>query len=915
MDGENWDFSPLNKIHPTDATGKSHPIVFLAWNSPGSDLACIDVLGNISIYSTSNTQLGAFNCHLTPGLSTATPEPQELNSVIGFKWLEPEKTVLIANPATLLPTFEAYIKNSGTSNNQTNLVAQYSYCQAQLYGPHVPLIPSLPKQACIALTRRGTIRLFTQGISDARYFEVSASVDQDGIIGEPVLFSHASFAGSKDNTLLLAAYSSQNEYLYIYKLVIEWPALTAAASRSPNPNKSTNHLATIQTKRLLRTKITPQVNNSFYLSHLLLLPAGLAHIESDIDAELQIVFSSPKNQSVVQRYDLVTKTVALHNNFFSLSFRRDSLGNVEETQTCLVASDPVEYPKPVINLGSFNFDSFICISFADGTVDMKHRPHYINRKTTSSPIHSLMTVGFQFTPLEVVTDMCVSQNLASALYLDKSGKLCISYMRNPKLAPISPNKQTPNQAKQSNIIIVVSAIALAVRHAALCFANTCSDDLVIVMKREHDRIAATSPEAAQNFLRTLLRESYRAVSFALDISKDTQIDKIIVNPSLQRLLSMQVTLGTSIGWKRNSMGRMAWSILNLRILAFAFTFTLRAVNQSRQHNSSGQSEFDLKSGYFMSMVGLTRWCIDLMAYICQELYMASIETDKYSYFQGKTSVAAAILLGKIPRMLLNYSLRGIRGMDQLSQKLAEEEPNHYTGSIHIAVRKLREITLHFSPVSLEFFEKLVSDVDKTLNTAYPNLSDRMQVEHDLIFFAQVPQDLAPAITRTVDIFSKHVPTKINVPWLYFYDVSWLGLNESTKDDSTKAITNLQETPTTTSTSPPIPISLHPNIAGRRLSVALQSFNKDPFSGRPTAGPNSDPNAAYEPKPLPSGGQEIDYVRKQEMSKYSVGVGTRCRCSRCGEVSIWYNPKPQASAYWTVACQKVCICGGAWVPLE
>lgn len=763
------------------------------------------------------------------------------------------------------------------------------------------------------MTRRGAIRLFTQGISDARYFEVSSHVDRDGISGEPVLYTHASFAGSKDNTLMLAAYSSQNESLHIYKLNLEWPALAAAASRSPNPNKTGNHLATIKIKRLLRTKITPQVNNSFYLSHLLLLPSGLQNTETESDAEIHLVFSSAKNDSVTQKFDLVTKIVTLHNNFYSLSYRRDSIGGVEETQSCLVAADAVQHNKPIINICSLNFDSFICTSFADGTVEMKHRAHFVNQKATNSPINSLITVGFQFTPQELVTDMCVSQNLSSALFLDKRGKLCISYMKNPKLIPVLLSKQTSNQAKQSNIVMVVSAIALAVRLAASCFASTAADDLIIVMKRELDRIESISPEAAQHFLRILLRESYRAVSFALDISKDAQVDKIIVNPSLQRLLSMQVTLGTSLGWKRNAMGRVAWSILNLRMLAFAFTFTLRAVNQPRQPNPAGQSEIEFKAGYFLSMAGLSRWCIDLMAFICQELYMASVEPDHYSYFKGKTSVAGAIILGKVPRMLLNYSLRGIRGMDQIAQKLAEQEPNAFNGSAHVAVRKLKEISVHFSPVSLEFFEKLISDVDSSLNTIYPTVSDRLQAEHDLIFLAQVPYEFAGPLTRTVDIFNRHLKPKINVSWLYFYDVSWLGLNDNQKEDS-PAIKpeSASSQDSSSSSNTAVPVLLHAHLPGRRLSLALQASSS---SFGENNNKNPDGTFAFQPKPIPNGGQEIDYLRKQEMSKYSVGIGARCRCVKCGEVSIWYNPKTQPTPYWSIACQKACICGGLWIPHE
>lgn len=899
VDGESWEFSSPYKITPVDYNGVSHPIAFLSWNSGGTDLTITDINGHLWIYIASATHIGTYDCKCSPNINKAPPNPLELNSVIGFKWLEPEKSVILMNPATLLPSFEQYLKNLPSDANQSTTIATYNYFHAHHYGPYIPLISNNPKQACIAVTRRGTIRLFTQGMSDTKYIEITMPVDKWATKGEEVLFSHASFAGTRDGTLILAAYSSQNENLYIYKVMLEWPALAAAASNRNNSiGGGSNHLAVIQVKRLLRTKIMAPDNNGYFLSHMLVASSALHNTDAESDAEIYVTFSSSRNDSIVQKFDLVTKPVILHNNFFGLSSQRDSMGGNEQNQSTLVSSEPTRYSKLVTNVSLALCDSFICTSFIDGTVDLKHRPHFSNIKVTNNSICSLLSIGFQLTPLETVTDVCISPTLASVVYLDGNGKLKISFAQNTKLAaPL-----VPGQVKASNLLMVVSALGLAVRHAAACFTSSCCDDLLYVMKTEYIKLKAGSPEFAEQFLRLLLRESYRAVSFSLDLMKDVPMDKLIVNPSLQRLLSMQVVLGTSAGWKRNTMARVAWCLLNMRMLSFGFTFTLRAIVQPRQHNNSNQTDIEYYSGYIMSMVGLSRWCIDFMAFVCQELYMSSLETDHFSYFKNKTSVPAAMMLGKVPRMFLIFSLRGVRGIESNIRKLAEQEANTFSGPAHTALRKIREITQQFSPVPLEIFERLTTDLDNSLNNIYLNLSDRLNLEHDLIFNAKVPDDFANVLSRTVEIFNSHIVPKINVSWLYYYDVSWLGLNE-VSDEQINADNVVQSFD-----------HAHYSALSRRLSTFLQT-NRTPVSTSPSGANGASNSDVKEYRPHINGVQEIDYLRKQEMSRFSVGSGIRCRCVRCGERTVWHNPKASPNTYWTIACQKSCICSGVWIPLE
>lgn len=70
-------------------------------------------------------------------------------------------------------------------------------------------------------------------------------------------------------------------------------------------------------------------------------------------------------------------------------------------------------------------------------------------------------------------------------------------------------------------------------------------------------------------------------------------------------------------------------------------------------------------------------------------------------------------------------------------------------SAALLYKQLRDITLNSSPVNLEFFEQLLSKIEKSMEDVYPSLTNRHQIEEDLVVSATVHPDLKNILNEAV----------------------------------------------------------------------------------------------------------------------------------------------------------------------
>lgn len=254
--------------------------------------------------------------------------------------------------------------------------------------------------------------------------------------------------------------------------------------------------------------------------------------------------------------------------------------------TLLVPSENVvTCNNTIIDIGSSNFDSYFYTCFADGTIDIRFRTQYAEQSpVSSSALLSLHIAGFLFPQMATVDELCLSHNMCSAVYL-RDGKLEISYACNSKLPTQKLVQPKPETVFHTNLLMMLSAVTLAARHAMAGF-HYCCDDLYILMKQTYQHLNKISPKIATQFYRILIRESYRSINFPLDSLPINQNTKGVSSMNLGRVLTMKTVLGTSYRWKKDHMARVAWSELALRNFMFAFSFALKEYNQiSKDHKT------------------------------------------------------------------------------------------------------------------------------------------------------------------------------------------------------------------------------------------------------------------------------------------------------------------------------------------
>ena len=100
-----------------------------------------------------------------------------------------------------------------------------------------------------------------------------------------------------------------------------------------------------------------------------------------------------------------------------------------------------------------------------------------------------------------------------------------------------------------------------------------------------------------------------------------------------------------------------------------------------------------------------------------------------------------------------------------------------------AVRELEAI-LDGSPVSLQHFDRILSDADFAVKNAYVSAEispeNRRSTEKAMLISASIPDVLMPALSSLLTTSMDAVRAEVDEAELYFTDISWLGLTDDQK---------------------------------------------------------------------------------------------------------------------------------------
>lgn len=141
--------------------------------------------------------------------------------------------------------------------------------------------------------------------------------------------------------------------------------------------------------------------------------------------------------------------------------------------------------------------------------------------------------------------------------------------------------------------------------------------------------------------------------------------------------------------------------------------------------------------------------------------------------------ALSIILISTSRSFLKHNCRFLCGLH------AEAKSSQTYGPQRQVFRELEAI-FEESPVKVLQFERLLSELDSGVRTAYSTAQisdgDRKNTEKEMLVSAKTPSVLASALESFLTTSVESLRGEVNEAELYFTDLSWLGLSDDSRSD-------------------------------------------------------------------------------------------------------------------------------------
>lgn len=509
-------------------------------------------------------------------------------------------------------------------------------------------------------------------------------------------------------------------------------------------------------------------------------------------------------------------------------------------------------------------------------------------------LSSLLDCGFAF-PVLPCEDKpfayAISPNMACIVYLPTgtgsttgSGSE-LSYVMLQKISRLSDHK--------------LASIGLAHTHAHACYSNACSDDLLALVKLQYDLIGSTDDKSA--FLEFLSTEAHGAINFHLSSFGKESVDKLMSNPPLQKLLSLQLALSDLSDNKKTR--DIAWVVLNLRFTSFVIMFTLSNIYRQMSKKKSVDDSLEdsvHRAECVYSLIGNVKWLIDFIVYLNQDLAQMSLTGQEKgnSLITVDNSIALPVILCKIPRLFLMYALSSIGKTHEILKKLHKElsESNKLFTPMKEALDRFFGACTSL-PWKIANFETFLRDceanITKELALKLVDAKTQLRLEQDLFCRGKIPTEYLLMSKAILERHAQSIGRDTNLLALFFYDTNWISIGVADRLLHMNMPHNLAH------------VHNQPNGQNKKFTG---TFIRQPYSKH----------------------EAVDVLRKifitcsspvfsggpSQMGRGYISAEKVRKCVRCRSVSLVADPlvfeSPHVIALWTMVFQRTCICGSAWV---
>lgn len=878
------------------------------------------------------------------------PNQMSQGACVAFEWLPVDKPQIVNKPAQWLHESGSYVY--GINQFKPELLAH----------------PIQTKQACVAVRRSGIVNLYYQGEHKVEYHKLT--VDLDSNPSELSLhLTHASIGFSADKKIVIVAYDAALNQILSYYLTLDWGFLINLAQRqrkyphyhTPKEEQTPPSLVASLVHRMAPSAFVNagvELNNMDKKENDSVADfartgsnnPGFEGVPLETSRLVLIDLLSPYHEQtqhldVLITYEHSTSTRQPNVFFSTLRFRFEdlatklplcfaSIAGLGDPQTgqlfTLTLQDKFVVPGRFHAISLALSKTFVLFVLKSGDIIPVSRSTWkaiprgkiedddvstIKQEDLVTPkplkpnpsmtMSSLLDCGFSLPKLAHSNkqfSFAVSPNMTCIVYLPTGGDANLSISMLEKTSRVKEFELT--------------YMGLAHTHAHACYSNSCSDDLMALVKASYDRIESSN--LRQVFLEKLNTEAHSAINFHLTSFGKESVDKLLSNPPLQKLLSLQLTLGDLSDNKKPR--DVSWVVLNLRFTSFVIMFTLSSIYRQMKKSMDDSMEDSIhRAECIYSLVGNVKWLIDFIVYLNQELAQLSLSKldSQNSRVTMENCLALPIILCKIPRLFLMYALSSIGKTHEILKKLHKElsESNKLYTPMKEALDRFF-IACTSLPLKITTFEAFLRDCEVRISELVEKLADRSllhRLEQDLFCRGKIPQEYAQVAATILDRHSQSIGRESNLLQMFFYDTKWISVGSADEQ-------------------------LKPPLLSKHLTNFVSHETQNGV-GRSSANGNVMDIDSLE---IPKSGtgtiirqpytknEAVDILRKifiscsspvfsggpSQMGRGYISAEKIRKCVRCRSVSLVADPLMfetlQVIALWTIVFQRSCICGSAWV---
>lgn len=885
---------------------------------------------NISNTESNNTNTSSPNYELTSynhlemiykdiTVTQLNQRPNQSAKIIGLRWLPIEKPQVICKGAK--------INRDGDKQG-----SNYSYGVSQ-YQPKNVCHPISTKQACIVVRANGELILYYQGEHKVDYYKQSIDLTSNFAYNVKITHSEFGFPNIDDGTqkyILLVTYDELSNKIRSYRIMVNWGFLVESAYKQrADPHYSTpKDLQNIpkitveimhEMPLLLQQRFNGIINDHNQRQEVkqengdsMLIDSNPSIANDNANYEPKSTFArlstiqiiSPltsfeREVDVVIGYDTYDENFKISSFLARYRITRNSdlpvdafkeIGDFKgmskfdlDVETSLVLYDQACIADQVL-MYTANGNN-LTLLLATGEIIHLDRSKPVlcefSPQTGHVSISCLQTVGFKLPSISIgqCPIVCGFSPLVSAMvYFETTQELDdlqLVVAKKEQYLDLEPQELNRTSA------------AFAYFYAISCYMNMHCDDILIVIQQEIERVSelvesTKDPILVRNFIEMIICESHKAINFQLDSYNKESVDKLLSNPPLQRLLSLQLLL---IGPDFNSNNislNIAWILLNLRSTSFGIMFSLSSIY--RQISKKKPSEDTLqdctvRAEAIISLTGNVRWLVELIIYLNQE--MLELHMSGYNGRPSKigyhNSIVLPILLSRVPRLFLMYALSSLNKTQEVLKRLNKDliDANKLFTPMKDALNRYF-ISCSNSPLNINVFENFIREADVHIIKEMNNICGgklkgyALKLEQQLVCHGKVDESLFKMGRWVIDKYASFIARDLKVAEMYYYDVDWLSIGCTNVEN--EQLNDLKGYPVYSTTS-------------KYETVPRQKYGKH---------------------------EVIDSLRKIIISADSQGLR---KCTRCRSMSLINDPlifNQGNIGLWTMVFQRTCICGGSWV---